>query len=76
MLPGNQTPQPYEITENRGSLNFLEAAKDLLRLTKLDWSTSNYCAEVPVTLTLSGRAQEIFRILGQDDLVLDDRYDL
>jgi hypothetical protein len=72
--PGNRMPQPFEITENWGSLTFLEAAKDLLRLTKLNWSSSAFCSEVPPTLASSSEAREIFGILGQDDLVLDDRY--
>ena len=72
--PGSRMPQPIEITENWGTLTFQEAARDLLRLTKLNWSTAAFCAEVPVTLAPSDRAYEIFRILGQEDLVLEDRY--
>jgi hypothetical protein len=72
--PGKRMPQPFEITENWGSLTFQEAARDLLRLTKLNWSTSNFCAEVPATLDFSSRAREIFKILGQQDLVLEDRF--
>jgi hypothetical protein len=71
--PGNRLPKPLEITENWGTLTFQEAARDLLRLTKLNWSTSAFCTEVPVTLSLPRQAREIFRILGQQDLVLDDR---
>jgi hypothetical protein len=71
--PGNRMPQPFEITENWGSLTFREAAKDLLRLTKLSWNTSAFCTEVPVTLAVSGQAYEIFRLLDQQDLVLGDR---
>ena len=72
--PGNRMPQPFEITENWGSLTFQEAAIDLLRLTKLNWNTSAFCSEVPATLALPGEAREIFRILGQHDLVLNDRF--
>ena len=71
---GTQMPEPLEITENWGSLTFREAAEDLLRLTKLDWNTSAFCADVPVTLAFPDRARKIFKILGQQDLVLDDRY--
>jgi hypothetical protein len=72
--PGNRLPQPFEIMENWGSLTFQEAARDLLRLTKLNWSTSAFCTEVPATLDFSSRAREILKILGQQSLVLEDRY--
>jgi hypothetical protein len=72
--PGNRMPQPFEITENWGSLKFQEAARDLLRLTKLNWNTSAFCTDVPITLSTPSQACDIFRILGQQDLVLDDRY--
>jgi len=72
--PGQQTPHPFEITENWGSLTFQEAARDLLRLTKLNWNTSAFCAEVPVTLDLPGNAYGIFKILGLEYRVLEDRY--
>jgi hypothetical protein len=71
--PGSRLPQPFEITENWGSLTFQEAARDLLRLTKLNWNTSVFCTEVPATLSIPSQAREIFRILGQQDLVLDVR---
>ena len=71
--PGNRIPQPFEIAENWGSLTFREAAKDLLRLTKLNWGTSAFCTEVPATLADSSQARDIFRILGKQDLVLDDQ---
>jgi len=70
---GNRMPQPFEIIENWGSLTFREAAKDLLRLTKLNWNTSAFCTEVPITLVVTGQAYEIFRLLKQQDLVLGDR---
>jgi hypothetical protein len=71
--PGNQRPQSFEITENWGWLTFREVATDLLRLTKLNWKTSAFCADVPVTLAPGNHAAKIFKILGQQDLVLDDR---
>jgi hypothetical protein len=72
--PGNRMPQPFEITENWGTLTFQEAAKDLLRLTKLNWSSSAFSTEIPVTLAFPSQAREMIRILGQENLVLDDRY--
>jgi hypothetical protein len=72
--PGKRMPQPWEIKENWGSIEFKEAADDLLRLTKLNWSTADFSADVPITMAPATRASEIFKILGRDDLVLDDRY--
>jgi hypothetical protein len=71
--PGNRRPQPLEITENWGSLKFQEVARDLFRLTKLNWSTSAFCTDVPATLAPAGQTHEIMKILGQQGLVLDDR---
>ena len=72
--PGTHMPQPLEITENWGTLSFQEAAKDLLRLTKLHWNTSVFSADVPATLVSPTPAFDIFKILGDEDVVLDDRY--
>jgi hypothetical protein len=71
--PGTRMPQPFEITENWGTLSFQEAAKDLLRLTKLNWSNSVFSADVPATLMFPTQAFDIFKILGDEDVVLDDR---
>ena len=72
--PGIRLPLPLEIAENWGTLTFQEAARDLLRLTKLDWNTSSFCTEIPVTLSSMTRAREIFAVLGKQDFVLEDRY--
>lgn len=72
--PGNRMPQPFEITENWGALTFQEMAKDLLRLTKVDWSTSAFCTEIPATLNFPSQAREMIKILGQENPALDDRY--
>jgi hypothetical protein len=72
--PGNRVPRPFEITENWGPLTFQEAATDFLRLTKLNWDTSAFCSDVPVTLAFPSHAREVLEILGRQDLVLDDRY--
>jgi hypothetical protein len=71
---GKQVPLPFEIAENWGSLTFQQAAADLLRLTKLSWSTSAFCSEVPATLDFPKQAREVLGILGEKDVALDDRY--
>jgi hypothetical protein len=72
--PGIRPPQSVEIAVNRGTLTFQESASDLLRLTKMDWSTCAFCTEFPRTLEISRQAQEFFRSSGQEDLVVDDRF--
>ena len=69
-----RSPNLLRLRKNWGSLTFREVATDLLRLTKLNWSTSAFSADFPVTLAPGNHAARIFKILGQQDLVLDDRY--
>jgi hypothetical protein len=71
--PWNGQPEPLEITENWGSLNFREAAVDLLRLTKLDWNNSAFCKALPVTLSFPDQVGEIFKVLREPEFILNDR---
>jgi hypothetical protein len=52
-------PQPLEIAENSGSISFREAARDIIRLTKLDYTSSEFCPDLPVTI---GASQELRKL--------------
>ena len=71
---GNQIPQPLEITENWGSITFQEAAQDLIRLTKLDLNSPDFCADSPITLANCKQIGDVFEALGQKEPSIDDRY--
>ncbi len=71
---GTRMSQPLEITENWGSISFQEVATDVLRLTKLDLSTSVFCIDKPVTLASIRHVGEILKLCGQRDPAIDHRY--
>jgi hypothetical protein len=61
--PGRSVPQPLEIKENWGTIAFREAAKDMIRLTKLEWGVSNLHVDMPVTLNFPRNVLDVFKIL-------------
>lgn len=62
---GNELPNPLAISENWGSITFLQAAEDLIRLTKLDLASSDFCSELPFTLSRSTEIGDVLRAVGQ-----------
>jgi hypothetical protein len=72
--PGLRIPQPIEITENWGSLSFQEVAEDIIRLTKLNWNTADFCCSDPITLAFAKRVGDILKVAGTKDPSLHYRY--
>jgi len=71
---GGSTRQPLEIMENWGALSFQQAASDLMSLTKLNLNSSDFCADLPLTLARCEEIGEILRALGKKEPSIDDRY--
>jgi hypothetical protein len=71
---GFRIPQPIEITENYGSLTFRECGEDILRLTKLNWNTSDFATHDPITLAFSRRVGEILKLAGSKEPAVQYRY--
>jgi len=71
---GNKIPEPLEITENWGSMSFQRAAEDLIRLTKLDLSSPDFCTDFPITFARAQAMADVFLSLGRREPSLDDRY--
>jgi hypothetical protein len=71
---GNKIPEPLEITENWGSMSFQRAAEDLIRLTKLDLSSPDFCTDFPIMLAQAQAMADVFLSLGRREPSLDDRY--
>ena len=71
---GNRIPQPLEITENGGSMNFQQVARDLLRLTKRDLNSPDFCTDLPITLAKCKEIRDVLEVLGQKERSIDDRY--
>ena len=71
---GNKIPEPLEITENWGTMSFERAAEDLLRSTKLDLRSPDFCTDFPITLARSKAIADVFLALGRREPSMDDRY--
>jgi hypothetical protein len=71
---GHTTRQPLEITENWGSFSFQQAAEDLIRLTKLDLTSCDFCIDLPITLARNREIGDVLRALGQKEPSADDRH--
>jgi hypothetical protein len=70
----NKVPQPLEITENWGTLPFQHAARDLIRLTKLDLDSPHFSTDFPITLAGRQGIGDVLRELGRKEPSLDDKY--
>jgi hypothetical protein len=71
---GSRIPQPLEIMENWGSISFQQAARDLMRLTRLNLNSSDFCADLPVTLARCKEIGEVLFALGKKEPTIDDGY--
>lgn len=71
---GNRLPQPLEITENWGSVSFLQAAQDLIRLTKLDQNSPDFCTDLPITLARGPEIGTVLGALARKEPCVDYRY--
>ncbi|MFZ5928806.1 MAG: argonaute/piwi family protein [Acidobacteriota bacterium] len=72
--PGFRIPQPLEITENWGSLTLTDAARDILRLTKLNWNAAAFCSRDPITLAFAKRVGDILKMAHGKEPALHYRY--
>ena len=70
----SRMPQPLEIMENWGSISFQQAARDLMRLTRLNLSSSDFCADLPVTLARCKEVGEVLWALGKNEPSVEDGY--
>ncbi len=71
---GNDMSHPLEIAENWGSITFRQAAEDLMRLTKLNLNSSDFCSELPITISRSAQIGSVLRVLGQKEASTSDNY--
>jgi hypothetical protein len=71
---GSGVPQPLEIIENWGSIPFQQAAGDLMRLTRLNLNSPDFCADFPVTLAPCKEIGEVLWALGEKEASIDDEY--
>jgi len=71
---GNDSSHPLEIAENWGSINFRHAADDLMRLTKLDLNSSDFCSELPPTISRCTEIGRVLSALGQKEASTNDNF--
>jgi len=70
---GNRMPQPLEIIENWGTISFQQAARDLIRLTKLDLNSCEFAGDLPITLSHCQEIGDVLQALGRREPLTDDR---
>jgi hypothetical protein len=61
--PGHRIPSPLMITHD-GDSEIFEICREILGLTKLNWNTTSFSTELPITLEFSGK---VGRILSEHD---------
>lgn len=61
--PGPHVPQPFEIRMQNGG-NKLDAAQDVLNLTRMNWNTADIRGKWPVTLSFARRVGGILDEFG------------
>ncbi|HTC65137.1 MAG TPA: hypothetical protein VK709_20015 [Candidatus Saccharimonadales bacterium] len=71
---GNDMSHPVEIAENWGSITFRQAAEDLMRLTKLDLNSSDFCSDLPITMSRCTGIGKVLTGLGQKEASTSDNY--
>jgi len=57
--PGNGVPRPLEMDLVKTDSEYQKIAYDIMNLSKLDWNSSAFCKELPVTISTSRKVGEI-----------------
>lgn len=65
--PGPHVPQPFEV-RCVGAESAIEAAQDVLNLTRMNWNSADIRGKWPVSLSFSRRVGGILDEYGDDDL--------
>ena len=57
--PGSGVPRPLEIDLVKTDSSYEKLAYDIMNLSKLDWNSSAFCKDLPVTISTSRKVGEI-----------------
>ena len=63
--PGHRIPSPLYIVHD-GDTEIVEICKEILGLTKLNWNTTSFSTELPITLEFARKVREILSELKKD----------
>lgn len=66
---GKHVPKPYEIVRFKSARSLMENARDLLRLTKMNWNTTLYYGREPCTFTNATEVIGMMKELRDDDFL-------
>ncbi len=66
--PGSTVPVPLLLHPYRLDSSPIQACKDILALTKLDWNTTEFCGREPVTISVSRKVGEILAEMRARDV--------
>jgi len=71
--PGPHVPMPLQIRANE-KIDVVQAANDVLALTRMNWNTASITGGRPVTLSFSRRVGGIMAEAGEGELLSSFRY--
>lgn len=62
MYPGPRISSPLEILEIHGDDDFIQVAKEIMVLTKLNWNGTKFFSQEPITIKFSRSRENTFRV--------------
>ncbi|MDA7881046.1 hypothetical protein N9A94_01945 [Akkermansiaceae bacterium] len=65
--PGKRIPDPLDIVEHYGDSTGLDVCREILALTKLNWNSSAFSINKPITLRFAGDVGKILRETSAGD---------
>jgi hypothetical protein len=66
---GKHVPKPYEIVRFKSARSLVENARDVLRMTKMNWNTTLYYRREPCTFTNATEVIGMMKELQDDDVL-------
>lgn len=66
---GKHVPKPYEIVRSKSARSLVENARDVLRMTKMNWNTTLYYRREPCTFTNATEVIGMMKELRDDDVL-------
>jgi argonaute-like protein implicated in RNA metabolism and viral defense len=63
---GGSSPIPIMIREHHGDSPRITICNEILGLTKMNWNSSNYCSDFPITLVFSERVGDLLGDMDSD----------
>jgi hypothetical protein len=66
---GKHVPRPFELVRYKSARSLMDNARDVLRMTKMNWNTTLYYRREPCTFTNATEVIGMMKELGDDDVL-------